>query len=314
MVIVAAATLFTITSAALARQGAPSASPTPSPGATTIQAIERREAGVNASLQLDVDHAFRSDLSDGPGDVSVTRAGLALDLSYGLSKQLILSAQVGTEFSWYSFKDATQIIPGTDKPFSQLLSVYIRPQFIYVYDEQWAFILGGQLTTSGESDVDVSGAFTGGLFGGVQYRVSESLNFTLGAGFTTRLEDSTSFIPFVGLEWKINDRTTLASRGPGLRLTHTIQDNLRFFAEGEYQFREFRLNDEAPLAQGVVRDSRIPLSVGVIWTAGDNLDVTFKVGAVVWQEFEIYNNLGNSLSKTNTSAAPLAAIGLDWKF
>lgn len=307
-------TLLLVTSLALTQPDAPAGDRIPSPATTATQALDRQASGVRASLELNTEYAFRGELSDGPGKVGVTRAGAALDLSTSISKQLLLSLQIGAEGSWYNFKDATQIIAGTDKPFGQMVEVFLRPTFIIVQDKTWSYIIGGQVTAAGQTDADVSDSLTYGGFGGVQYAVSDNFRFTVGAGFSTRLEKATTFVPFVGFDWTINDRTSLSSRGPGLRLSHKINDAVTFIFDGQYQSREFRLADDATLPDGVVRDRRILLTAGAVWKAADNFDVTFKAGAVAWQEFEVYNTLGNTQSEVNTSAVPVVSIGVEWKF
>jgi hypothetical protein len=315
--------LLSLTSTSLAiaqpRADAPATDRLPAPGtiATAAREGQERGGGMTHSLEFNADHAFRADLSDGPGSVAVTRAGVGLDLGYSLAPKVVLSLQLAAEASWYDFKDAPQVIPTTSKPFSQMFELVARPTLVIIQDRTWSYIIGGQITAGGETDADVGDSITGGAFGGVSYRVNEAFSFTLGAGFSTRLEKATTFVPFIGFDWKIDDRTRLSSRGPGLRLSHTLTDELTFVLDAVYQSREFRLADEPPLAEGVVRDRRIPVTAGVIWMpagADGRLSATFKAGAVAWQEFEVYNNLGNTISETNARATPFVSIGLDWKF
>jgi hypothetical protein len=304
-VVLAALTTIALSPAAFGQGDAPATSPIPSPGAATREALERREEGVRASLEFTGSHAFRTDLSDSPGEVAVTQAGAALSLGYNLGQNLILSGVIGTDLYWYNFNNASGIIPGAVDPVNQFEQLFIRPQLIYAEPgSQYAYILGGQGTYSGESGADFSDSLTGNIFGAVQYRVSDSFNFTLGVGVSTQLEDSLLVIPIVGFEWKISEETILATRGLGLR----------FVADGEYQAREFRLGEDAPQRGSVFQDNYIPVTAGVVWSPSKNIDVTFKGGAVVWQQFQVYDNGGNKISENDVDVAPMVSLGLQWAF
>lgn len=314
-VVLAALTTIALSPAAFGQGDAPATSPIPSPGAATREALERREEGVRASLEFTGSHAFRTDLSDSPGEVAVTQAGAALSLGYNLGQNLILSGVIGTDLYWYNFNNASGIIPGAVDPVNQFEQLFIRPQLIYAAPgSQYAYILGGQGTYSGESGADFSDSLTGNIFGAVQYRVSDSFNFTLGVGVSTQLEDSLLVIPIVGFEWKISEETILATRGLGLRFTQKISEGLRFVADGEYQAREFRLGEDAPQRGSVFQDNYIPVTAGVVWSPSKNIDVTFKGGAVVWQQFQVYDNGGNKISENDVDVAPMVSLGLQWTF
>jgi hypothetical protein len=128
------------------------------------------------------------------------------------------------------------------------------------------------------------------------------------------LEDSLLVIPIVGFEWKISEETILATRGLGLRFTQEISEGLRFVADGEYQVREFRLGEDAPQSGGAFRDKYIPVTAGVVWSPSKNIDVTFKGGAVVWQQFQVYSSGSNRLSENDVDVAPIVSLGLEWTF
>lgn len=313
--VIATLTAVAFSPAVFGQGDVPATSPIPSPGVATREALERREEGVRASLEFTGSHAFRTDLSDGPGEVAVTQAGSALSLGYNLGQNLILSGVIGADMYWYNFNNASGIIPGAVDPVNQFEQLFIRPQLIYAEPgSQYAYILGGQVTYSGESGADFSDSLTGNAFGAVQYRVSDSFNFTVGVGVSTRLEDSLAVIPIVGFEWKISEQTTLATRGIGLRFTQGIAEGLRFVADGEYQIREFRLGEDAPQSGGAFRDKNIPVMAGVVWSPSKNIDVTLRAGAVVWQEFEVYNKVSNKLSDNSVDVAPMVSLGLEWSF
>lgn len=252
-------------------------------------------------------HAFTSDLDDG-GDVSVTRTGA--DVSFGgpVGDKLRLSLSLDGEGSWYDFGGDTDLIPGQDDPWDDLYEVGVGLTGIYAVDEDWS-IFGGAFVRSGfEPGADLGESIYGGGILGVGFKVTEDLSIRIGAGVSTQLEDDVRFVPALGMDWVISKQLTLRTDGLGLRLDAKLSDEFTVYLGGKYQSRQFRLEeDRGALDNGVVRDQRVPIGVGFIWTPSSSIVLSFEGGVVAYQKYEVLN--ANGVERGEDETDPAAFIG-----
>ncbi len=274
----------------------------------------RRAAGApgtfNFSARPRGEYIFSADLKDLGGQVSVARAGLDLDMSYQLNDSLGLSLGIEPEVSWYNFSGSSQLIAGQDEPFNDLYRVDITPAFRYGLDEQWTIIGGGLVEFAGEAEADVGESATFGGFIGARYSFSDRFATTFGLLGKSRLEDDAIVLPLIGIEWGITDKLLLSSRGTGLRLDNRINDAWSVWLSGAYESREYRLEDGGLLPEGVVRDRRVPIKVGVDWRPCPSVVLGFEGGVMAWQEFKIDDRNGEDVSEDNTKAAPFIGLNM----
>jgi len=184
---------------------------------------------------------------------------------------------------------------------------------VYTIDDRWAALGGLYFRISGENNADFSDSFTWGGYIAGQYKASKDFSVTLGVRATERLEEDWRILPALALDWNVSPTVRVqvvpAVGGAGFRVTSEINEKVSFLIDGEYQTREFRLNDEAPLAEGVVRDSRVQLGLGVIWEPCDKVQITARAGMVAWQEFTIDDSDGDQQSEVNTDPTPYIFLG-----
>jgi hypothetical protein len=221
------------------------------------------------------------------------------------------SALVFGERSWYDFKNATGIIPGTDDPVDNTYRIVLRPLLSYQIDEQWGVFGAASLNWGAEDGGELADAFTVAGFGGVRYAFSEELSMSLGVGAATQLEDSTEFIPIIGVDWKINDRTRLSTTGVeglGARLTHGFAPEWALIVQGSYENRQFRLADDNALPEGVLRDRRAPFGVGIAYSPSPSVAIELMGGVVAWEELRFDDREGNEVSEINSDPAPFIRL------
>ena len=258
------------------------------------------------------DYAFRSDV-DGGGDVASSRVMSSLWLAHSFSPDLRATLLVTTEFSWYDFKNATGLIAGTGKPFSQLVETDITPGLSYKLNDTWTALGGVYFRFAAENGADTGDSFTVGGYAGARYRASDDLSITMGVRISERIEEDTLILPAFALDWNVSPtvrvQVTPAVGGTGVKVTSTINEHWAFLIDGEYQTREFRLNDDAALPEGVVRDSRVTVGLGVLWKPCDTVEITARAGMVAWQEFRIDNSSGDQQSEVNTDPTPYVYLG-----
>jgi hypothetical protein len=174
--------------------------------------------------------------------------------------------------------------------------------------------VGGIIEFAGDPDADIGDTGTYGGYAGARYAVSESFGFSFGFAAKTRLEDDALVIPLVGIEWKVSDRVTLSTEGTTLRIASKLSDEWSVGLSAGWELREYRLDDEGPVPDGVMSDSRIPIAVSFDWTPSPNVTLAISGGAVVWQEFEFRDSNGDDVSETNTDPAPFIGLSAQFRF
>jgi hypothetical protein len=300
-----------VCSVAVAQQPAPSAGApaAPNPGAPAAPKTERF---FDTEVSLTGDYAFRSDV-DGGGDVAVTRAMLSTTISHAFSSDFRGSLLLSTEMSWYDFQNAPGLIAGTGKPFGQLSETDISPGVWFKINSEWNGLAGLFFRIAGENDADFGDCFTWGGYLAAQYKPNKDFSVTLGVRANDRIEEDWRVLPALALDWNITPTVKAqivpAVGGIGFRVTSEINDKVSFLVDGEYETREFRLNDEAPLASGVVRDSRVMVGMGVVWKPCDKVQITARGGMVAFQEFRVDNSAGVQQTEVNTDPAPYIYLG-----
>ncbi|MBC7834953.1 MAG: hypothetical protein H7Y88_07610 [Phycisphaerales bacterium] len=268
---------------------------------------------------------FAADLDDDAGasgtqgEVSIARASTGLTFLGPIGDRARLNIDLTGEVSWYNFENGGALLPPasalpagtvTDSLFDEVYEVGVAPILAFVIDEQWSWFLGGGVRASGESGADIGESLTYGGFGGARYAFSEDLALSFGLGVRTRLEDDPYVLPVLGLEWQINDKVRFATEGLGARVTAAIDDEWSVWISGAYESREFRLEEDGPLPDGVVNDSRFPIGVGVQWKPSANLVFEVAGGVVVWQEFEIDDSDGDEVAEVQTDPAAFIRAGV----
>ena len=261
------------------------------------------------------EYAFESDLDDQDAEAAVGRAGLGSGLSYQATDRLTLILRLEVEASWYRFSGMREGGGDAEDLLEDAYSVGISPVVSYGIDDKWSVIGGVLIDFSGEADADVGDSGTYGGFGMVRYAFSDRLALSVGLGGKSRLEDDARVIPLLGVEWKITDRVTLSSEGPGLRLTASINDQWSAWVSGAWESREYRLEDDhAVFADGVARDERVPVRAGATWSPSRRVSVDAFVGVVLYQKYEFLDRDGNEALEDNTDPAPMIGLSAQFSF
>lgn len=290
---------------------APSAPPsTPREPVSGARTLTEREA-MTIRLLGGGEIAFNADLDDSPGDLSVYRAAAGLEMGVPVGERARLSMLFFGERSWYDFDNATGIVPGTDDPLDEAYRLVLRPLLSWQIDQQWGVFGAASLNWAAEDGGELADAFTVTGFGGARYAFSEELSLSFGVGASTQLEDSTEFFPILGVDWKINERTRLSTTGVeglGARLTHGFAPEWALLVQGSYENREFRLADDNALSEGVMRERRVPLGVGLSYSPTSKVSVELMGGVIAWEELRFDDRDGNEISEINADPAPFIRL------
>lgn len=299
------AALVPLLAASLCVAQPPAGGPAPTPQGRPIDPDSPNEWRFRLDLSGRWD--FRSDFRNNTGDVQVGRAGFEFSAGYVPDSKWRFGLDLGLEESWYQFRNST-LVPGTGDPLGDATRLQLAPTIGYQIDERWGVLVGGLLNFSFENGADIGQSFTGGAIVGARYKFNENFTLTFGVIASSRLEDDWVVYPLLGLRWQITPEVTLESRGLGLELTAKIADAWSVVVFGLYESREFRLDDSGPLPDGVARDQRIPIGVGVVFRPTKDIDVRLEGGFLAWQRFTFDDSTGARIGRQEADLAPM--IGL----
>jgi hypothetical protein len=315
-----------LTAAAAGQDGAASPDappPTPVPPdmaqaaeATTAEDTPRRLSfNVHSGAIL----TFQAGLDDSPGDVSIWRAGGGVGAGYWLTRQVRLGASFDTERSWYEFDNATGLIPGTDDPIDVAEETNVSARVLFIQNEEWAWFVGGRVTSGAEDGADFGDSITGGGVVGARWQMDPRFALNFGLAATTRLEEDPLVLPLIGFDWTINDKVRVSSTGPGVfdatdslgaRVFARVSDEVEVMLGGRWKLREYRLDESQTVAsEGVLRDARFALDVGLLWKPADNISLGLIGGVIPWQEYGIDDEDGDEISEVNSDPAGFIAFG-----
>lgn len=278
------------------------------------RAITGEDRRWTLELKPRVEHAFEGDLRDSAGSVSVTRGGGGVGLSFAASERLILLGNADAEYSRYDWSDVGDLLASGRDPIKNAYTVRFTPGAVYALNETWSLTGGGIVELSGETDADLSDSATYGGFFGARYKVSENFGLTFGAIAKTRLEDDAIVVPLLGVKWRIDEKLTLENEGLGLKLSASITEQWRAFVFGRFELRDYRLDDDNPIPEGVLRDQRVPVGLGIEWRPTPRVSVTLIGGAMVYQKFEFDDSSGNQIESDRTRPTPFVGLSASIAF
>ncbi len=286
----------------------------PLPGlAIDIDQLRQQTQAVTVGFNLAQSIALPADL-DGGGEAGVwrTRGGVAVAYQFDETSQIIFN--MNGEYSHYDFDGVTTLLPGDPSPIDDVFSASFSPIFVNRVTQEFGWFVGGLVEFSGEADADFGDSILGGGFGGVGWRFSDELAATIGVSIVSRLEDDPQILPLIGLSWSPAENVRLYTTGPGLALEVDVTEEWLVRMKGRWEPREFRLSDDATLSEGVVQDDSVIVSGELAWRPRPDLELALEVGSVVYQEFELQNSNGDTVSTDDTDPALYLALRFNFRF
>ncbi len=259
-------------------------------------------SGATFSLRANTEWIFPADLDEGDGEVAIGRVGARIDASFRIADKSRLGISLGEEFSFYDFSD-TMILPSGLDPIDDTSETSLGVNFVTQFNDRWSMFAGVGVLASAETGADFSDSLTYSGLAIVNYKLSDRLTFGNGVLVRTRLEEDVLILPVGTLDWKINDKWNLGNTGgsSGIRatLSYRYSDSWRFFGDAGFEGREFRLDDEGPIPDGIARDQRVPVALGAVFTPNDNLTVHMRAGAHFLQSLEFDDSSGDQIADTD---------------
>ncbi|MBU6413098.1 MAG: hypothetical protein KGS45_06460 [Planctomycetes bacterium] len=253
-------------------------------------------------------HTFETKLKDGPGKSSVTRAAAGFGIGLPIAEASSLDFDVSSELSWYDWKDATGFVAGKDTPVRDTYDTSFSARFSTQLDDKWIGFVGADINSSAEWGADFGDSLTYGGVIGATYLASESFSIGIALAAQTRLEEDARFLPVPIFDWRINEQWRLGtSAGRSMRLSYAPSKTWLVFADVGFENSEYRLDNDGSTPDGVFRDTRVPVSLGVAYMPTERVTLSLLGGFNVYREFILDDKNGNRVHKDKSKPSPVLA-------
>lgn len=265
-------------------------------------------------LNLGGVHQSDADLKDGGGAFSTDRWFLSGGVNYAWDARNSIGVSLGGGRSIYEF-DGLGAFGGGD-PWHRVNETRLTLNWRFGFgDKGTAFVIPG-VYMQGEQ-ASTGGNTTFGLFAAAAWRVRDGLTIGPGFGLFSRLESGVSVFPVLAIDWDITERWNLstgsglgASRGPGLTLRYTLNDDWSLGLTGRYEDFEFRLDDKGPAAGGIGRDQSFPLVFLASLKPNPKFGLSVFAGLELGGKLKLSDADGERLDESSFDPAPVLGASL----
>lgn len=259
--------------------------------------------------------ALTTDLKDG-GDVSITRVGPTLGAAWIFpGAQARLSVTYSFEYSNYDWSGNTGFVAGRPDPWSDIYRHSVSAIWSQQVDEKWSYFVGGLFGAAYEDGASPGDALEFGVLLGFSYALSPELSLGLGVGVLTQIEDDPLVIPIPTVDWRINQQFRLTNNSrPGLFLIYTPAEAWTITLGAEYTTRDFRLDENGPVPDGVGRDRRFPVLVEVAYRPERWLEIAARAGVDLGVRYWLSDSEGNEITTRRADPTPFFGLGATLRF
>ena len=299
-----------ITGLAWGQNVSTTASSQPAPTADAQRALEP-----SLTVSTGTAQQFQTNINDDGGKFSLTRYGVGAALKVPVNQRLSLTNTLHYEYDSYHFS-------GTGSKLwddSNLLTYGL--QVAYGINRQWSVFGGPTVGFSAESDANWSDAFTYGGVAGVNWQPNADFSLGMGLLVSKPVEEDPFVFPLVMVDWKItkdlrlhNARSAPGIRGgAGIELVWTFVPKWDLSIGGAYERRTFRLDSQSAVANGVARNSCLPVYVSLRWNPAPQWTLGVLGGVAFGGELRLENQSGDEIRTTNYEPAPFVGAMVSWR-
>jgi hypothetical protein len=263
-------------------------------------------------------HQFETDIDNG-GSFSVNRLFIQGGPTYTTERGTSVSLAVGYGLDDYDFSGDAGF--GGMRPWEDIHTLRFSIPLRWRVSEKWTGFGAPTVRFTGESGADLSDGLTGGAFAGFSYRYSDRLSIGPGIGVLTQLEDSTSVIPIIVINWKITEtlslntgRGTGATLGPGLTLDWKPSHTWAFSFGGRYERLRFRLADDGTVPNGIGDDRSFPIFGGIEYSFTPMIRISAVGGVEVGGELRLEDEGGNTIIEEDHDPAGFLGVAFSARF
>jgi hypothetical protein len=252
----------------------------------------------------------KTDFDTSDGSIQVTRSGISNNLVIGPEHDLQISIPVDYEVSHYRFRGQTGLTPDGRYPLLDAEQWFFAPNVEAKIDDTYGLIVGGLFSLAGQEDLSKS-SFAYGGFAGVRYKPSDSLTIRAVISGISQIEDDPIILPGFQFEWKLDERTRLAAEGPELRLEYDMSEAWTVKLGAAWESRNFRLDDNAPLPNGVFEEQRLPVTLRLEYCPHAALRFEVWGGVQAYQHYQTVDEHG--VKFRDERADPAAILGISFE-
>jgi hypothetical protein len=263
-------------------------------------------------------HQFDTNIDNG-GSFSVNRLFIQGGPSYTTEGKTSISLAVGYGLDAYDFSGDAGL--GGRQPWEDIQTLRFSIPLRWRASEKWTGFAAPTLRFTGENGADYSDSMVGGGFAGFSYRVSDRLSIGPGIGVLTQLEDSTTVIPILVINWKMTDTLSLntgqgigATLGPGLTIDWQPSSTWTFSIGGRYEHLRFRLADDGTVPNGIGDDRSFPIFGGVQYSFSPKVRISAVAGVEVGGKLRLEDESGNNIIEENHDAAGFLGVAFSARF
>lgn len=254
------------------------------------------------------------DVKGSAAEVTVATTGLGFNAAGPVGRFGRLEFDLGYTMDFYDWDNPSSIASLGAEPFEEVRTLRGRASLLHALAPDWAGYASFDFSMAGAEGADLSDGFSWNALLGAGTRVSDSVLLGGGVYVSQRLERDLLFVPGLVVDWSIDETKNLRWFGPSLEFTWKTSDEVTWRAQARYESRRFRLDDGAPVVNGVVEDVRLPVTVGVKWNAQPGLVVDVYGGIDAYREIRIRNSSGGAPIELETDVGIVVGLSLEWSF
>lgn len=289
-----------------------------SPAEARFEELEQQAQGPRERTFVEVralaDVASGANFDGSPGSLASQRGGWVATIGTELDGERLAALSVKTEAFFYNLGGANGLVPGNDEPFNDLYRATFAGVVRSAERGGPGWFSGFQVSLCGEDEADAGDSIVVGGASGLRYSASDTLEVELGVAALSRLEDDTWIWPYLGFRWRPTERLEFSAQGTQLEARVHLNDDWSVFGRAEYALQQFRLNDDNPLAAGVLRDEEIRAGLGVDYRAENGLGFQLLGGLNLWRELSTLDRDGGDVTERELETAPFVALALNLSF
>lgn len=275
----------------------------PPQASATVAQAEPFFRGIDLLMPVTFSAEYRlpTDIKGGTGRMRSWSAGTEVALRH-IAGENIFYGSLGYSYTDYHFSGMATA------PFNDTERVRAYVRFERGKSEQWGWFVDATGGFAAEKAANMSDGAFGRFGGGVRYTVSPDLNIYLGAQVMTRMADSATIFPFIGLEWRVDEHWSVhASNGLVVSYDVLSDQSLRVDLGCMYNSSNFRLEENGE-RKPALEIQEVPLVLSVTQELGRHGYVRGSVAGILYSKYKGRSG-GNAIGELK--ADPTVAFGLE---
>lgn len=258
------------------------------------------QPGGGPSITLTEDIVFHptAAINSTANELGFTEAETTLQVRDVLDGGHFYQVTAGARFTFYNFEANDEPINDLGELWDDVTGVNLEGLYRHRLNDSWAAVGILGVRAASEDGADLTDGLTLRAALGGAYQVNRGLEVGLGIFYQDRLEDDALIIPYILIEWQINERTRLTTRN-GAFLTYQLNEERtqQLDAGISWTGNSFRLDDGRNdlLAGGAVDEDRFDAIVGYTYRFANGFAVRAYTGMAFAQEFDLFTEAGDEV-------------------